>query len=479
MRGSVIRLRTHSRCLSTVALMVIVFALAPGCGQKPAEPKGPMNVVVIVADSVRSDHLNAYGYGRETTPNLAAMAAKGALFKDCISQATGPTASVASILTSLYPSSHTALADGSRLPDEAETAAELFQKAGYVTLGASGLPAASNLRQGFGTFIEISLADPNSISNLVQQTLVWLEQHKTGPFFVFLHLRGPLSHDFAPGNNTWAEPDKLKRYRERLSAFKDRNNRCLPTREELEKAQIDPVQFSADAADVYDDSLHGMDSEIGRLVAGLDTLGVRDKTVVVFTGSFGQEFVGRPGKPCGSNVYGEVANVPLLIAGPAGVRPGAVLSETVQTIDVLPTLLDMNGLPVPESVQGTSLLQSMTGDNAAASVLGSRPAITESSSDTTSNVSAFSCAVAADGWKLVQNGDPSGGQAVFELFDRGKDLLDTSNIAGANPEVVEKLKSELTGWRERVNSARLTAESAPSAGPESETVEQLKSLPYF
>jgi len=264
-----------------------------------------------------------------------------------------------------------------------------------------------------------------------------------------------------------------------MSAFKDRNSRCLPTREELEKAQIDPVQFSADAVDLYDDSLRGMDSEIGRLVAGLDTFGIRDKTTVVFTGSFGQEFVGRPGKPCGANVYGEIASVPLLIAGPAVARPGAVVSETVQTIDVMPTLLEMNGLLVPDSVQGTSLLQSITGDNTASSVLGSRPAVTEGFSDAGTGVVNVPCAVAADGWKLVEGGGSSGGQALFELFDHARDPLDTSDVATANPAIVERLKTELAGWRERVSSARLAVESAPSPKPGSETMEQLKSLPYF
>src|SRR5204863_139894 len=110
----------------------------------------------------------------------------------------------------------------------------------------------------------------------------------------------------------------------------------------------------------YDGSIREMDTEIGRLVEGLGTLGLRGKVVVAFTGDHGEEFLEHGRMFHGQTVYGEMNNVPLVLWRPGALPAGRVIDQTVQIVDVMPTLLEMSGLRVPEAAQGTSLVSFWT-----------------------------------------------------------------------------------------------------------------------
>ena len=127
----------------------------------------------------------------------------------------------------------------------------------------------------------------------------------------------------------------------------------MPTRGELEAAGFDPAAYVEHDRDWYDGSIRGMDAEIGRLVERLAELGLGRRTLLVFTGDHGEEFLEHGRTFHGQSVYGELSDVPLhLLAAGRACRPGATVAETVQTIDVMPTLLELSGLPVPEGDPG-------------------------------------------------------------------------------------------------------------------------------
>src|SRR2546425_3094266 len=157
----------------------------------------------------------------------------------------------------------------------------------------------------------------------------------------------------------------------------------MPSREELVKAKIDPEAYAEFDRAWYDGSIRGMDAEIGRLVERLRGLGLERKTLLVFTGDHGEEFYEHGRAFHGQSVYGEMNNMPLVVWGPGVVPAGRTVEQTVQTVDLMPTLLELSGLRIPPGVQGHSLasLLSPGADDgrgtAHASAPDSRPTISE------------------------------------------------------------------------------------------------------
>ena len=162
-------------------------------GAAPAKPQG---VVVVIIDTLRRDHLSVWGYDRDTAPRLSALAGEGVVADDAISQAAWTKVSVPSILTSLYPTSHTVADFPDLLPASAETMAEVFRKAGYATLGFSSIPFTgkmTNLHQGYEQFREASFVldttgppAEKAARRYVDELLPWLERSSRRPL-----LRGP------------------------------------------------------------------------------------------------------------------------------------------------------------------------------------------------------------------------------------------------------------------------------------------------
>ncbi len=185
--------------------------------QAPARLAGdvPQGVILVWVDTLRRDHLDAYGYPRPTGPTVRRLASEGTLFRDAVVQATWTKVSTPSVLTSLYPATHGVRDFSDRLPSSAVTLAEVYREAGYATLSmSSGLFTGrfTNLHQGFEEVqengsIKGELRNSKTTRVFVDRLLPWLEAHKDVPFFVFLHLQDP--HDpyrpNPPYDTMWAD----------------------------------------------------------------------------------------------------------------------------------------------------------------------------------------------------------------------------------------------------------------------------------
>jgi arylsulfatase A-like enzyme len=478
----------------------------------PATP--PQGVILILADTLRSDHLSAYGYSRPTAPVLSSMAGEGVLFRDCVAQGTWTKVSGTSLLTGLYPTTHTVAEFADRLPSSAVTLAEVFRAAGYATLSTSSVLFTgkfTNLHQGFEELHErssISEDGSKTAREFVDRLLPWLEDHRGVPFFVFLHIFDP--HDpfqpRRPYDTLWADPartEEHKRQMEKLRKFipdSFMRRRGLPTQEELQKSGLDQEPFISHLYDWYDGSIRAMDVEIGRVLEHLRTLGLEEKTLVVFTSDHGEEFLEHGRMFHGQSVYGELANVPLIIRQLGTVPQGVAVDETVQLIDIMPTVLELSGLPLPEGVQGQSLvsfftgvqaasvqsagfLQGNDGDSSSVPGQGSRLAVTEKAAlqDKAGprNYELQSFAVILDGWKLIHNRKRPAEEPEYELYDHRNDPLDTTDLAAEKPQIVQRLARELEAWYEKVKAARLQPDSAATEGLSREELERLRSLGYI
>ncbi len=453
-------------------------------------------VILIQADTLRRDHLDAYGYARETAPVLRSLAAQGARFEDCIAQATWTKVSSPSILLSLYPSSHQIVDFTDRLPEEAVTLAEHFRDAGFATLSLSSVfftGKLTNLQQGYDELHEsTSLPDTESSKTArvyVDRLLPWLAAHREVPFFVFLHVFDPhdpyrperpydaLFADAARNAEHEAEAQTVRKFIEvpLLRAF------GMPNRAELLAAGLDAERYVAHERDWYDGSIRGMDVEIGRLVEGLVGLGLSERTLVAFTSDHGEEFLEHGRMFHGQSVYGELSRVPLILWGPGRVPAERVIEPTVQSIDIAPTLLDFAGIAAGSEMQGRSLrplLAASEGDTSWAA----RPAITEKGAeeDLKSPTAVFgpATAIVSNGFKLVQRQADPKGAAKLELYDSRSDPLDQHDVAAEHPDVVKQLTQALATWRAEVARVRLAPGAPADEATSAEELERLRSLGY-
>jgi arylsulfatase A-like enzyme len=470
----------------------------PVVRQTASEPRvgRPRGVIVLWADTLRRDHLDAYGYERETAPALRRMAEEGALFRRNISQATWTKVSTPSLLTSLYPSTHGVKDFSDFLPASATTLAEVYREAGYATVSfASNLFTGqfTNLHQGFeelhedGSLREIGSSKTSR--EYVDRFTRWLGRHRDVPFLAFVHLYDP--HDpFEPRRpyaSLWANPETKEKHEEELAkvrkVIEDPLGKAfgMPSRAELEEAGIDADAYVSYDKDWYDGSIRGMDAELGRIFERLRELEIDRDVLVVFAGDHGEEFLDHGRTFHGQSVHGELTNVPLILRWPSGIPAGGSIEETTQTIDVMPTLLELSGIEPPAGIQGQSFAALLKGGGRD---FRARPAISEKAR-TSSGAGApwprdtESYAIVDGSFKLVHNRIRSDGTTEFELFDVDQDPGEQTNVASDHPDVVKRLSEALDGWHKMANEAKLAPDSESTEGLSQQQLERLRSLGYI
>ena len=330
------------------------------------EPGRP-NLLLIVMDTTRADHLSCYGYSRKTTPNLDRLAQEGALFEQATSTAPWTFSSHTSLFTGLYLSQHAADWFYPRADDRLITLAELLREHGYQTAGFSNNPwvsQATNLAQGFEGFLEYH-KDPQDlrrgrVSNWLTISQIaeklrdlalhaeddsadltnsdvrrWFNQvyDPKAPFFLFINYMEPHFVYEPP------EPYRSRFLRHPTPAVKE----ALST---ANMAQfIPPVRFDqttqAILTDLYDGEIAYLDWRIGELMKVLERRKLLDKTLVIVTADHGDslgehEIFGH--QYC---VYETLLHVPLIIRYPEAFPPGTRVSQPVSLVDLVPTLIEL------------------------------------------------------------------------------------------------------------------------------------------
>ena len=471
----------------------------------------PRGVIVFLGDTLRRDHLDAYGYGRETAPVLTRLASEGVLFRDAISQATWTKVSVPSILTSLYPASTGVVGIPDRVPSAATTLAEAFRSAGYATFQTSSVQFTgrlTNLHQGVEVLHERASVDNDDLGHssaktartFVDRFLTWLDDHHDVPFYAFIHVFDPHSpfEPYPPYDLTWASPTGKEEHEARIEqvaeAFGDDirigdGNRVgperFPNREDLEGAGIDPDVHAAHELDWYDGSIRGMDAEIARLMEGLEERGVAGDTLLAFISDHGEEFLEHGWHWHGNTVYGEILNVPLMLRWDGVLPAGVVVDETVESIDLMPTLLELSGIAAPDEAQGRSLLPLVVNaDDPEALGWVRRPAFSErkrmpSREERSDPEDVDQYSVVWEGWKLVRNVDPPEGRGEYELYSHEADPINLNDVSADHPEIVEQLKEQLAARLRYAEARKLAADEDAAADLSPEELQRLRRLGYI
>ncbi|NKB89486.1 MAG: sulfatase-like hydrolase/transferase [Acidobacteria bacterium] len=466
--------------------------------QLAAGQAAPKRILFILADTLRRDRLPWHGGERDNAPHLSRIAEEGTVFTKNVSQGTWTKVSVPSILTSLYPSSHGIADIPDRLPSSVTTLGESLREAGYATYATSSVPFTgklTNLHQGIetlserGSISELPHSEAKTARTYVDRLLPWIEENAETPFFVFLHVFDPHSpfEPYPPYDTLYTDEGEIEAHRERIEAVQEEieddhmRGDVMPTAEELAAAEVDADAFVDTEHDWYDASIRGMDEELGRVMERLEQLGLAEDTLIVFMSDHGEEFLEHGRHFHGNNAYGEMLNVPLMMWWP-GVIPAGRSDEVVQSIDVMPTVLDLARIAAPDQVQGQSLLPLML-QGEAPSRFGwvSRPAFAQRQGLEDDSLppeeQVDSLVMVADGWKLIRNSRRPDDWPEFELYDYDNDPMDQINVADDNPDIVSGMAEELAAWHERALAARVEEAEASDLSPEEEA--RLRALGYI
>ena len=293
-----------------------------------------LNVVFILVDTLRADRLSVYGYGRETTPNIDALAARGIRFRSVEAQSSWTKSSMASLWTGVTPSQLGVSRFSHALPDQAELPAEIMQDAGFRTAGIFRNGWVANnfgFDRGFDLYYRPTTNRPTSKTrrhspsthrlvgtdfDVTQAAVEFLTGNRNQRFLLYLHymdVHQYLYNDESPN-------------------------------------------FGSSFSDIYDSAVHWVDQNVGVIVDSLGSAGILDNTVIVIASDHGEAFFEHGGEGHARDLYREVQDVPLIIALPFGVAGGVVVDEPVANLDIWPTILDLIGLPEMAEAEGRTLL---------------------------------------------------------------------------------------------------------------------------
>ena len=324
--------------------LLLLVAVAGACRAPETRP----DVVVIVLDAVRADHLSAYGYGRLTTPVIDRLAADGVLYQHAISAGTWTVPGHASLLTGRVPSSHGAyrapggMNAATALDPSVETLAERLSAAGYDTAAflanRAYLDPAFGLARGFRVY---ETKDLYPAAQLFRRVTHWLGQESKRPVFLFLNV--------LDAHEPYAAPPPYDRlFPGRLEHVGDVN------REYLKTGRLPAPEVLTHCISQYDGELRYMDDQIGRLLGELEQRGRYDGALIVLTADHGELFGEHGVLGHGTLPWDALVRVPLIVKYPHRVRRGTV-AQPVSLVDVAPTILAVLGLPPLRETQGAPL----------------------------------------------------------------------------------------------------------------------------
>ena len=431
--------------------------MVAGC----SESHRPPNIVLLLVDTLRSDHVGCYGAAHDTSPTIDALAAEGIRFAQAHSTAPWTSPSVASILTGQFPSGHGLKEPLTGLADEVLTLAEMLRAEGYQTGGIVSNPhlkAKYGFDQGFDHYLESEARNHKYVSTegVTQQALGLLDEFEQSdkPFFLFIlyfdphynYKRHP-EYGFAA-----ASAGKLKGGE---TIYKLR--RMGPT--------LTPEEIGL-IADIYDEEVRYTDAGIGRLLGSLRERKLYDDSVICFAADHGEEFFERGWLGHSRTLYEELLHVPFIIKAPQ-VTTARVVETPVSLVSVTPTLLDL--------ARGTRDLRNSLVPVLAGETLATRPIFSEVDfvplTEKMKEKEAHKRTVLQGSHKLIVDGQ----SGVVELYDLDTDPRERNNLAGESPELTHGLSVLL---EHEANAARAGAVQGEAIVLSDEDLEVLKGLGY-
>jgi arylsulfatase A-like enzyme len=432
-----------------------------------ATREGP-NVLLITLDTVRPDHLAAYGYEKIRTPQIDRIAREGVIFSFAMAQAPVTPPSHASILTGLYPIRHQVrnfqetLGSGPSVVSIAECA----KRAGYATgamVASITLAPEYGFDRGFdvykyaeprGVYVfepirralipwllnEVGLLSETQIyrraPEITADGLRWIEQYGEGPFFLWLHY-------FDAHTPYWHRRKHREGRHHPGVGFRD--------------------QFTPQFA--YDSEIVGIDLQLGRVFDLLRERGLIDDTIVIIASDHGEGLGDHSYYGHTHRVYQEQLRMVMILRYPPRIPAGLVVDRQVRSIDIMPSVLELADLPQPEGLDGESLLPLLSGGSRHAHRLTVAEVLNRHSK------AIHLLAVSNGRHKLILS--PEGEPSLFDLEHDPGELRDVSET---EPEITKELEAKLQVYLDQAPSGE---QGAPDWELDELTERRLRALGYL
>ena len=452
-------------------ILLVSLLLSPfsAVGQPPAAPRG---VIFMDICSTRADHIGAYGYKRPTTPNIDAIAGEGVLFENAVSMSSWCLPNYSSLFTSHTPEVHGQYVSipYRGMPDFETTLAQKMREAGYETAAFSGgiyFMRPWGLDRGFDTYVNVfstTSAAPGTFAQTMPGVMEWLEEKKGKPFFLFLavdDLHVPYQatdpNMFDPGYEGMVNDLSVRG----VPFMRDYNSYM---RGELSKDATNyekVARFVADKGNLkhliakYDAALNTADKRVGNFISYLKKNGFWDNSVFMLSADHGEQLGEHSLLGHTEGLYEPITHVPLImhVPGEDGMK-GRRLSQLVERVDMMPTILDMAGIDYSDlQLQGKSLVPVL--ENPELELRQYAYSSNKRNLPGTSDMLIEERVIRDKRWKLHWYIYKDS----YELYDLKNDPMETTDLSSKEPEVLKRLSFELL---KKVEQVRPHAPGLPS-----------------
>jgi arylsulfatase A-like enzyme len=496
--------------LTHAAIVLVVLGITLFLKQEPivvaqnsspstTDPSLP-NVILIVMDTVRADHMSLYGYERDTTPNLLRLAQQATVYTRAMSSSDMTLATHASLFTGMYAKTHAAHyappghPHGRPLAQKFRTLAEILSENGYLTAAVVAnhayLAPYFALHQGFHLydnrapvpflgqteyyFLRQSLRNAlthfavpavfdqqyRRAEDINREALAFLDEVKEKgnhePFFLFLN--------YMDAHEPYIPPPPFDTLYDRkdqdftLTEYFRMQKQVMKGERKVTEEEYHHYRSQ------YDGGIAYIDHHLGKLIERLQDLSLYDNALLVITSDHGEVFGERGLIGHASSVYQDQVHVPLFVKFPNTNRP-RVVEEMVSLVDLMPTILDTSGFEIPSKVEGKSLLDIKSGNQSFV--------LTESYPNGTfaawhPRFDRIERAIFSGSLKLIKSTT-----GKYELYDLSADPHEKANHYKPDDPLSKELETKLDQWIQEIG------ESSTSTGKlDKEAIERLKSLGY-
>ena len=418
------------------------------------------NIVIIMMDTLRPDHLGIYGYVRDTSPAIDALAKRGAVFTSAYSVSNWTNPAIKSIFTGLSPQAVMREAWHKEaikmpLPDEVTTFAELAKKRGYRTAALvdhPGIGPKTNFNQGFEHYTMLFFEGAkgrgawgkSDVDYVANQFSERLDEYLNDPFLIYLHIVYPHRPYQAP------------------SPYQGMFG--LDSYANYSKSIRGPI------INAYDAEIRRTDDLVAEINRALESRDLLEDTWMILLSDHGEGFWEHGFGEHGTLFYDEAIKIPLIIVPPKGQQRGSERVDTpVSNLDVFATILDIAGIPLPEGTVSLSLM----GSGSPARKNPSRILFSESAH----SYDIQARTVIRDGYKYSNYPSAPKSRRNY-LFNLRNDPFELKNLYGTKPDVQAKLQALLQEHREQSLLEREWLVQK-IIDPDERTLEGLRSLGYI
>jgi arylsulfatase A-like enzyme len=464
------------------AALALLTALALGAvACAPARRATPPNIILISIDSLRGDRLGCYGYPRPVSPTLDRLASEGILFEDVMSQSSWTLPAHVSLMTSLYADRHGVRSERAKMRRGQPTLARALREHGYTTGAVVSGPlvtSAFGFDEGFDHFDESVVGDMEGSHRGIVGPRTngavrrFLQSAPREPFFLFVHY-WDVHYDYAP------QPPFAQIFGYREGAARGFANFAKDKTIDASLTEVECAQLAA----LYDGEIRFTDGMIEELLVSLDAAGLLERSLVIVTSDHGDEFFEHGGKGHQNTVYDEVVKIPLIVWAADGRWGQRLVSEPVELIDVLPTVLAAAGVAADTTrIDGRDLLARLGAPSDRRVPVAARPRFTETEINTRSESGGRArvrlAAVESQKKKLIVT---SGGLDRRQLFDLDADPRELLDLSETDLTAADSLFRTwaLRARAHRPQAGQPLAAHADTVKLDPATEEQLRSLGYI